>query len=83
MFDDERELDELQRTALRMALNDFKTRNPVGYRYISEFYLGKEISAAEMGRKHGISRQAVSQRISHYLNQLRKIVFKYMKILGA
>ena len=83
IFDEERDRDDLQRTALRMALKDFKSINPVGYAYIAEFYLGEQISAAEMGRRHKVSRQAISQRISNYIAQLRTIVFEYMKILGA
>ena len=80
---DETEYERMCRKALRMALQKFKEDNPEGYGYIAEYYLGDRISEAEMGRRHNMSRQAISQRLIKYIGQLRSIVFDYMDFLGA
>jgi len=69
---------DLQLTAVKLALEDYQSQNPKGYAWIAEFYLGDTISEKELGRKHGISQQAVSQRLKCYTRQLRKIALMYL-----
>jgi len=81
--DDEQEQERIRRKALRMALQKYKEINPEGYSYIAERFFGEGASIVEMGHRHHVSRQAISQRISKYIGQLRLIVLDYMKFLGA
>lgn len=69
--------DDMQQIAVQMALADYQKQNPKGYAWLVEFYLGDEITQAELGRKYGISQQAVSERLRRYTKQFSKIAFMY------
>lgn len=60
--------------ALYEALEDLKLINPAGYRLIVEYYLEERVTMAEIGKKHGISKQACSKKIRKCLDILKILV---------
>lgn len=60
--------------ALYEALEDLKLIDPAGHRLIVEYYLEERVTMAEIGRKHGISKQACSKKIRKCLDILKVLV---------
>lgn len=61
--------------ALHEALEDLKRLDPFGYRLVIGYYFSNEkVSFTQIGKMHGISRQACSRRIRKCLNTLKTLV---------
>ncbi len=60
--------------ALYEALEDLKLIDPAGYRLIIEYYFEERVTLTEIGRKHGISKQACSKKIGKCLDTLKILV---------
>lgn len=60
--------------ALYEALEDLKLIDPAGHRLIIEYYLEERVTLTEIGKKHGISKQACSKKIKKCLDILKILV---------
>ena len=60
--------------ALYEALEDLRLIDPAGHRLVVEYYLEEGVTLTEIGRKHGISRQACRKRINKCLDMLQTLV---------
>lgn len=60
--------------ALHEALEDLKLIDPAGHRLIIEYYFEERVTLTEIGRRHGISRQACRKRIDKCLDILKALV---------
>lgn len=60
--------------ALYEALDDLKLIDPAGHRLIVEYYLEERVTMTEIGRRHGISRQACKKKIDKCLDILKIFV---------
>lgn len=68
-------------TALRLALQQFRQINPEGYALIDDYYFHGRISFTELGRMHGISRQAATKALKRNVDALRPLVEAYIGVL--
>ena len=59
---------------LYTALDDLRLLDPAGYMLISEYYIEGGVTFTEIGKKHGISRQACTKRIRKCLETLKLLV---------
>lgn len=60
--------------ALYEALEDLRLIDPAGHRLIIEYYLEERVTLTEIGKKHGISKQACSKKIKKSLEVLKILV---------
>lgn len=60
--------------ALYEALEDLRLIDPAGHRLIIEYYLEERVTLTEIGKKHGISKQACSKKIKKSLETLKILV---------
>ena len=75
--------EDLQLTALRLALDELSSKNPTGYAIIVEYYLGEKITKTELARRFHISRQVATRKLMRYTIQLRYMAMKYLNFLTA
>ena len=61
--------------ALYEALEDLKLIDPAGHKLVIEYYFSEgKVTFTQIGKKHGISRQACSKKIRKCLNILKSLV---------
>ena len=58
-------------TAVYYALNDLKAYQPRWYEIICLYYLGEPVSITYLGKRYGVTRQAVSKVLKKALRFLR------------
>ena len=72
---------DLYEEALHLALQQFRELNPKGFALIDDYYFHGRISFAELGRMHGISRQAATKALKRNVDALRPLVEAFVGVL--
>ena len=65
-----------------LAMDDLEKLNPYWHKLICEFYLRKdEITLAQLGKMHGISRQAVTKSFKRAMKVVQQLAEEYLEHL--
>ena len=68
--------------AMYLAMDDLEKLNPYWHKLICEFYLRKdEITLAQLGAMHGISRQAVTKSFKRAMKVVQQLAEEYLEHL--
>ena len=63
-----------------LALNDLEKLNPYLHKLVCEFYFREEkITLEQLGKIHGVTRQAVTKSFKRAMKVLRQIAEEYLE----
>ena len=66
--------------AMYLALNDLEKLNPYWHKLVCEFYFSEEkITLEQLGKMHGVTRQAVTKSFKRAMKVLQQIAEEYLE----